>query len=195
MARECKYREMCELFLSDSDEEMELEVGDDDYKDECLYVEENSSSEEDEEELNYGNRSADQYMTEQCRKGNLVMTLFTKLRAFHKPFEPCAAKNTVVLRWKDKTDVAVLSTIHRPQMVAVNTRTSCKEEAHSYCGLPQEHGRGGPQRSYDFYNAFYRKTTKMVEETAFHMLTLTMVQAHCLYLKLILTLRARVVTR
>ncbi|PVD27698.1 hypothetical protein C0Q70_12869 [Pomacea canaliculata] len=105
----------------------------------------------------------------------------TKLDTGGVDFRRC--KNTVVLRWKDKTDVAVLSTIHRPQMVAVNTRTSVKKRPTAIVDYHKNMGGVDLNDHMISYNAFYRKTTKWWKKLAFHMLTLTMVQAHCLYLK------------
>ncbi|XP_025101120.1 piggyBac transposable element-derived protein 4-like [Pomacea canaliculata] len=109
----------------------------------------------------------------------------TKLDTGGVDFRRC--KNTVVLRWKDKTDVAVLSTIHRPQMVAVNTRTSVKKRPTAIVDYHKNMGGVDLNDHMISYNAFYRKTTKWWKKLAFHMLTLTMVQAHCLYLKLFQT--------
>ncbi|PVD27697.1 hypothetical protein C0Q70_12868 [Pomacea canaliculata] len=105
----------------------------------------------------------------------------TKLDTGGVDFRRC--KNTVVLRWKDKTDVAVLSTIHRPQMVAVNTCTSVKKRPTAIVDYHKNMGGVDLNDHMISYNAFYRKTTKWWKKLAFHMLTLTMVQAHCLYLK------------
>ena len=87
------------------------------------------------------------------------------------------------VRWKDKRDILMLTTVHLPQMKRVLTRTGEKEKP--TCNVDYSKYMKGVDHSDQMmsYAPFHRKTIKWWKKLAFHLVSLTMVQAHCLYNK------------
>lgn len=93
-------------------------------------------------------------------------------------------KDIIVLRWKDKRDVYLLTSCHRPAMVPWRSRAEEKNKPNAvvdYIG-----NMAGVDHSDQMiaYMPMHRKTIKWWKKLAFHLITLIMIQAHCLYLKL-----------
>ncbi|GFN97637.1 PiggyBac transposable element-derived protein 4 [Plakobranchus ocellatus] len=86
-----------------------------------------------------------------------------------------------VIRWKDKREVNILTTKHLPEMVEHRTRTDVKmkptaviDYSANMCGVDLND-------QLIAYNPMHRKTIKWWKKLAFHMLSLTLVQAFILH--------------
>ena len=87
------------------------------------------------------------------------------------------------VRWKDKRDILMLSTKHNPDMTEVRTRTGPKQKPS--CNADYTKYMKGVDHSDQMisYAPLHRKSLKWWKKLAFHLLSLVMVQAHCLYNK------------
>ena len=87
------------------------------------------------------------------------------------------------VRWKDKRDVNMLTTKHLPNMREVVTRVERKQKPE--CNLDYTKNMAGVDHSDQMiaYAPLHRKTIKWWKKLSFHLITLAMVQAHCLYNK------------
>ena len=88
------------------------------------------------------------------------------------------------VRWKDKRDIHMLTTVHHPVMRRVRTRAE-GEKQKPVCNIDYTANMCGVDHSDQMlaYAPLHRKTVKWWKKLAFHLLTLAMVQAHCLYNK------------
>lgn len=89
----------------------------------------------------------------------------------------------LVVRWKDKRDVYVLSTIHRPVMRKKRSRTETKRKPTAVIDYTANMGGVDHSDQMVAYHPMHRKSLKWWKKLTFHLLTLTMIQAHCLFLK------------
>ncbi|KAK3789037.1 hypothetical protein RRG08_063753 [Elysia crispata] len=90
---------------------------------------------------------------------------------------------TLIVRWKDKREVNVLTSKHLPEMVEHCSRREVKmkptaaiDYTANMCGLDLND-------QLIAYNPMHRKTIKWWKKLAFHMLSLTLVQAFILHNK------------
>ena len=88
------------------------------------------------------------------------------------------------VRWKDKRDVNMLTTVHLPDMRRVCTRAQ-GEKQKPECNIDYTSYMSGVDHSDQMVSCvpLHRKTVKRWKKLAFHLITLAMVQAHCLYNK------------
>ena len=90
----------------------------------------------------------------------------------------------VALRWKDKKDVNLLTTIHNPtEMITVRVGTSEKKKPVAVHDYTQN--MAGVDRSDQMmaYHPLRRRTLKWWKKVFFHLLTLTVIQSQILYNK------------
>ena len=87
------------------------------------------------------------------------------------------------VRWKDKRDILMLTTKHLPDTRNVTTRTGVKVKPS--CNADYTKFMKGVDHSDQMisYAPLHRKSIKWWKKLAFHLLSLVMVQAHCLYNK------------
>ena len=87
------------------------------------------------------------------------------------------------VRWKDKRDVNMLTATHLPTMKEVVTRAERKQKPD--CNVDYTKHMAGVDHSDQMiaYAPLHRKTVKWWKRLSFHLITLCMVQAHCLYNK------------
>ena len=87
------------------------------------------------------------------------------------------------VRWKDKPDILMLTTTHLPEMQRVVTRTGEKQKP--TCNVDYSRYMKGVDHSDQMisYAPLHRRSIKWWKKLAFHLVSLAMVQAHCLYNK------------
>ena len=88
------------------------------------------------------------------------------------------------VRWKDKRDINMLTTKHLPTMRTVATGTEPNKQK-PCCNVDYSKYMCGVDHSDQMlaYAPLHRKTVKWWKKLSFHLITLAMVQAHCLYNK------------
>ena len=89
----------------------------------------------------------------------------------------------LALRWKDKREVTLLTTKHLPTMREVVSRAETKMKPDVVIDYTKFMKGVDHSDQMVSYLPLHRKTLKWWKKLTFHLLTLVMVQAHCLYNK------------
>ena len=87
-------------------------------------------------------------------------------------------KGVLCVRWKDKRDLLILTTVHQPVMQRVITREG--EKVKPACNVEYSKGMKGVDHSDQMisYAPLHRKTIKWWNQVAFHLVSLIMVNKH-----------------
>ena len=122
--------------------------------------------------------------TTRANRKNIPVALKVSAQAFTAGQMDYRRKGGVLcVRWKDKRDILMLTTKHNPDMREVRTRTGAKQKPS--CNADYTKYMKGVDHSDQMisYAPLHRKSVKWWKKLSFHLLSLVMVQAHCLYNK------------